>query len=67
MSYGDIEAAKKEREEKDAARAGQRGRKRKNPAPALGRGKKSRMEEIEEADREINTSHLKDFCAVFGL
>jgi hypothetical protein len=60
MSFEGIIEARKKREEKDAAAAGRRGRKRKNSAstPAHSRGQKSRAEEIEEANCEINAPEM---------
>jgi hypothetical protein len=65
MSYADIEAAKREREEKVAAGTGRRGYKRKDPVAGPSRSKKSRSEEIEEAAREINALGLGKYCSVF--
>jgi hypothetical protein len=65
MSYVDIQAATRKREETDAAKGGRRGRKMKEAetVPASTRSKKSRKVEIEEATREINASEWKEFCS----
>jgi hypothetical protein len=67
MSYEDIAEAQRKRDEKEAAGTGRRGRKRKNstPAPAPRRGKKSRVEEVEEAREEIKALRMESFCFVF--
>ena len=60
MSFDDIAAARKKREENDAAEGGRRGRRQQNftSTPADRRGHKSRAEEIEEANCEINASAM---------
>lgn len=65
MSFEEIAEARKKRDEKDAAGTSRRGRKRKNSAPAPSRGKKTRVEEIEEADREIIALGSGRYCSVF--
>jgi hypothetical protein len=65
MSYADIQEAQKKRDEKEAARTGQRGRKQKNSTPEPWRGKKSREEEIEQANSEIRALGMRDYCSVF--
>ena len=66
MSVEDITEAQKKREEKDAAIVRRRGRERKNSAsiPVHSRGQKSRAEEMEEANYEINASESEGmlFC-----
>ena len=56
MSFEDILESQKKRDEKDVAAAGRRARKRKKAAyaPANSRGQRSRAEEVEEANREID-------------
>jgi hypothetical protein len=65
MSFEEIAEAQKKGDEKDAAGASRRGRKRKTSAPAPSRGKKTRVEEIEEADREIIALGSGRYCSVF--
>jgi hypothetical protein len=67
MSYEDVVEAQRKRDDKDAAGAGRRGRKRKSsvPAPALRRHKKTHDEEVEEAQEEIEALGMEQFCSVF--
>jgi hypothetical protein len=66
MSFEDIEEAREKRYKKEAAQAA-RGRKGKKTtsAPAPRRGKKTRAEELEEADYEINALGMRSYCSVF--
>ena len=65
MSYEDIQETQKKRYEKEAAGTGRRGRKRKNSAPELWPSKKSRKEEMEQANSEIQAWGMREFCSVF--
>jgi phage/plasmid primase-like uncharacterized protein len=69
MSFEEIREAQKKREEQDAAAAGRRARKRKKPAstPAHSQGQRSRAEEVEEANGEIDALGMRKYCSVFSL
>jgi hypothetical protein len=69
MSFKDIIEAQKKREEKDAAATGRRGRKQKKSGstPAHSRGQRSRAEEVEEANGEIDPLGMRKYCSVFSL
>jgi hypothetical protein len=69
MSFEDIIETQKKREEKDAAATGRRGRKQKKSVstPAHSRGQRSRAEEIEEANSEIDTLGIRKYYSVFSL
>jgi hypothetical protein len=69
MSFEDIIEAQKKRDEKDAVAAGRRARKRKQTAstPAHSRGLRSRAEEVEEANGEIDALGIRKYCSVFSL
>jgi hypothetical protein len=63
MSLEDIEEAREKRYKKEAAQAARRGRKGKKmtSAPAPCGGKKTRAEELEEADCEINALGMRSY------
>ncbi|KFZ18677.1 hypothetical protein V502_04004 [Pseudogymnoascus sp. VKM F-4520 (FW-2644)] len=65
MSYKDIVKAQKQRDIKEAAAEaarGRRGPKRNPPAQIL--GKRSRSQELEEAQLEINAAGMEKYCSV---
>ena len=65
ISYEDIIEAQKKRDEKDTAAKGRPGRKRKRATSSSRCGKKSRVNEIEEARCEIKTLGMKKYCSIF--
>ena len=69
MSYEDIEAARRERAAKEAAKEAatasqKRGRKRKSPALAGAKAKKARRSEAEVAEDEIAAVGSENYCPV---
>lgn len=65
MSYEDIVEAQKQRDMKEAAAKATKSRRRsKGGTSAQVRGKRSRGQEIEDADHEIRTSGLSGYCSV---
>lgn len=65
LSYEDIVEAQKQRDIKEAAAEamrGRRGSKRNPPAQIL--GKRSRGQELEEAESEINAMGMEKYCSV---
>lgn len=69
MSFEDITEARRKREERDATEAERRGRKRKKSGstPAHSRGTKSRADEVDEANGEIEASGMRAYCSVFSV
>lgn len=65
MSYEDIVEAQKQRDIKEAAaeaKRDRRGSKRNQPDQIL--GKRSRGQELENAEREIKASGMEKYCSV---
>ncbi|MCJ1246646.1 hypothetical protein MMC30_003855 [Trapelia coarctata] len=69
MSFKDIIEAQKKQEEKDAAAEGRRAREQTQSAStsAHSRGQRSRAEEVEEANGEIEALGMRKCCSVFSL
>ena len=65
MSYEDIQEAQKKRDEKEAVGNCRRGRKRRPSTQDPGPSKKSRVEEMAEAQLEIQALGLRGYCSVF--
>ena len=67
MSYGDIVEAREKRDLKVASRAGRGGRKSKRGRDESQPPQRKRplMNELNMAEREIETSGLAGFCTVF--
>jgi hypothetical protein len=68
MSYEDIQEAQKKRDKKGQLEQAAEGRKQKNLQhwrPEPWRGKKSRVDEIEGANREIRALVMREYCSVF--
>lgn len=65
MRYEDIQEAQKKGDEKEAMGKGRRGRKRRTSAQNPGSRKKLRVEEMEEAQLEIQALGLVGYCSVF--
>jgi len=67
MSYEDIVEAQKQRDIKDAATVTRgRGSKRRNPTAQV-LGKRSRGQELEEAEHEIRASGMAGYCSVLDF
>jgi hypothetical protein len=66
MSYDDIVEAQRKRDAKEAGIAGgtRRSSKRKTSAPAPTRGKRSRTEEAEEGECEIEALGIGSYCSI---
>jgi hypothetical protein len=67
MSYEDIIEAQKQRDIKEAAAEVTRGRRSKRNPPAQVLGKRSRGQELEEAEHEITASGLGKYCSVLDF
>jgi hypothetical protein len=66
MSFEDIEEAWEKHEKKEVPQAGrEHKRKKSTSATAPRRGKKTRAEELEEADGEIDALGMRIYCSVF--
>jgi hypothetical protein len=64
MSYEDIVEAQKQRDLKEAAAKVTRGRRSKRNASTQVLGKRSRGQELEEAEHEIKELGLEEYCSV---
>jgi hypothetical protein len=65
MSYENIQEAQKKRDEKEAVGKGRRGWKRKLSTQDPGPRKKSRVQEMAEAQLDIQALGLGGYCSVF--
>lgn len=66
MSYEDIVEAQKQRDIKDAATATRARRSKRNPTAQV-LGKRSRGQELEEAEYEITASGMAGYCSVLDF
>jgi hypothetical protein len=67
MSYEDIVKAQKQYDIKEAAAEVTRGRRSKRNPPAQVLGKRSRGQELEEAEYEIRALGLAEYCSVLDF
>jgi hypothetical protein len=68
-AISDIEAQRQRdiKEARGQASQGRRGPKRSQSSPAQVTGKRTRSQEIEEAENEIKEAGLKKYCSVLGF
>jgi hypothetical protein len=65
MSYDDLKEAQRKRDAREANPVRTRKtNKRSNPAPAPTRGKRSRIEEVQDGRREIEEMGLENYCSI---
>lgn len=67
MSYEDIVKAQKQRDIKEAAAEVTRGRRSKQNPPAQVLGKRSRGQELEQAEHEIRALGIEKYCSVLDF
>jgi len=67
MSYEDIVEAQKQRDIKEAAAEVTRGRRSKRNPAAQVLGKRSRGQELEEAEHEIRAMGMAEYCSVLDF
>jgi hypothetical protein len=67
MSYEDIVEAQKHRDIKEAAAEVTRGRRSKRNSAAQVLGKRSRGQELEEAEHEIKALGMEEYCSVLDF
>lgn len=67
MSYEDIVEAQRQRDLKEAAAEVSQGRRSKRNPAAQVLGKRSRGQELEEAEQEIKASGMAEYCSVLDF
>jgi hypothetical protein len=67
MSYEDIVEAQKQRDIKEAAAEVTQSRRSKQNPPAKVLGKRSRGQELEEAEHEIRGMGMEEYCSVLDF
>jgi hypothetical protein len=67
MSYEDIVEAQKQRDIKEATAEAGRGRRTKRNASTQVLGKRSRGQELEEAEHEIMVLRMEEYCSVLDV
>jgi len=67
LSYKDIVEAQRQRDIKETRGQGRRGAKRSQSSPAQVTGKRTRSQEIEEAENEIRKAGLKKYCSILSF